>query len=602
MSQALCPRCGDVLPSSGSCAICAREPARAGDATRGRIEKLADGWALPVRNDSVGDAHIVREVRSHSEIDVVADNESTARAPSVSSVLAALEQEFDGPGEAAQAVGRLPTLQVTPMSGPRAPTMVADVTQDDIRHEFDDVPPSQATVPPLPPPPPGPPPRRKPQPPPIPASAEAWPPGQLPHPTGTPAPLRTPPRATPADPTLALADGSLVGETETTVFDPRLPVHEDTPPPRPAPARSAAAPVAAKAAAKPTAAPTVARPAPAAPPPIAVRGGGVLGDVRYVFAVVLGLWSGRRELATINERLTLERAGRKRRLAEAARIAVGEVSLTGEELEAARERLVWHEEQRAKYAGAALAADDEARRSDDERAEQQRRSAHRVAELERAVEQLEARLRPLERELAERKKTLETLRVQVAGAGKRIDAVERRLAASKDSGQRAGIEAELAAARAEKLLLAGEEPARQAAVLELGPRIEGELSERKRLLGEMGMTRDAAAHAEAHLGAAAKEARVRAERERVAERGSETARDAELEQLGQALDRDRPEVLRARFRAVDEHGASIAQLERRGKEIELARASIDRLAIARGVALVLLSSALVVLALVLLLR
>src|SRR6185436_20974083 len=47
-------------------------------------------------------------------------------------------------------------------SGPRAPTLLADVnaTQDDSTREFDEPPPSQATVPPLPPPPQGPTPPR----------------------------------------------------------------------------------------------------------------------------------------------------------------------------------------------------------------------------------------------------------------------------------------------------------------------------------------------------------------------------------------------------------------------------------------------------------
>src|SRR5258708_3315702 len=94
MAQVQCPRCGELLPESGSgCTRCAQD-LRVGDATRGRIEQLADGWALPVRDDRMGDVHIVREVRTQS--DLAAAPAPPARNASMGSVLSALEQEFDG--------------------------------------------------------------------------------------------------------------------------------------------------------------------------------------------------------------------------------------------------------------------------------------------------------------------------------------------------------------------------------------------------------------------------------------------------------------------------------------------------------------------------
>ena len=96
MAQVQCPRCGDVLPESGSaCPRCAQDAARVGDATRGRIEQLADGWSLPVRDDRVGDAHIVREVRTQNDLAAA----PPVRNASIGSVLSALDQEFDGDDE-----------------------------------------------------------------------------------------------------------------------------------------------------------------------------------------------------------------------------------------------------------------------------------------------------------------------------------------------------------------------------------------------------------------------------------------------------------------------------------------------------------------------
>jgi hypothetical protein len=663
MAQVQCPRCGDVLPESGSaCPRCAQDAARVGDATRGRIEQLADGWSLPVRDDRVGDAHIVREVRTQNDLAAA----PPVRNASIGSVLSALDQEFDGDDEGVDRFEeRAPTRPLdrpplvrgslgpgpastprapvpgprAPAAGPRAPTMLADMNaaQDDSTREFDEPPRSQATVPPLPPPPPGPPPRGLLD---IGSSLEPWegPEGSstlLPAlgqrassassaASGTPPPPPHRPlaRATPADPTMLGPSTAVAGgagarpagesEDEATLYDPELPVFGEErprraqPPPLPPMAPPRASTPSAIAAMTPARAPTPSvlaapsRPTPAAP--LAVRRAGVLGDLPYLFGVASGWWATRSELATIEERLALERAGRKHRLVETARLAIAETSLHGDELDAARERLAWHEGQRVQYAAAAAAADDEARRHDEERADMARKSSHQLAELGRALEAADARLRPLEKERQERKKAQDALAAQIAVATRRSEALERRVSAAQDPSARAGLEAELAAARAERQLLTGQAPAREAALRELDPRLAAESGERRRLAGELGLARDAAAHAEAHLTGAAREARDRAERERTAARGSELAREAELEQLGQVLDRDRPPLLRPRFRAVDEHSASIGQLERREREIQLARAGVDQRACARGAGLLLLAAALLTLGLVLLLR
>ncbi len=706
MAESACTRCGEPLAADRPCPRCAREQARVGDATRGRIERLADGWALPVRDDRVGDAHIVREVRTESDLSAPpraatpraagkrsarpspTDRAVTAKAADVGSVLAALEQELDDDGgdeDLERGTDRRPPLVhdqddhddaaegsllesetephelivALPVSGPRAQTLLADdvveaaldPANDDDIDDPDDLDAVDAVdavedldavdddgvlddeairtepqqlVTPLPGPAPTAPPRPSasprptspwtgatrgqasesnsiytPIPAPSPSMTEPWEKLEVGRASGTPPPLpdarRAAPRRTGPPPLPALpparsplALGSSVTGPESpalaelgagpraaqpadaTVFDPRSPIVDTS--------------------------------APVITAPLAVRRTGVWGDVRYAFAVVRGLVAGRRELTTMKERLALERAGRKRRLIDAARVAVGEEAITGETIDDARERLAWHEEQRAQYVAAAQAAEEEAKRAEEERAEEQRETARRLAELDKALEGVEARLRPLEKDMGERKKEVETLRAQVHAATKRLDGIERRLAAAKDGVERAGVEAELAAMRAEKLLLAGEEPARQAAVLALVPRIDAEGAERKRLLAEVQATKERAVATEARLTAVAKDARMRRDREQVAQQGSETARDAELVQLGQSLDANRPAVLKHRFRAVDEHTAAIAQLERRAFEIEAAAASVDGWALARGMGLVILTLLIVALVLGFVLR
>jgi chromosome segregation ATPase len=205
------------------------------------------------------------------------------------------------------------------------------------------------------------------------------------------------------------------------------------------------------------------------------------------------------------------------------------------------------------------------------------------------VAAVEAKLKPVEKEAAERKKAIETHRGQIHAMTKRIDGIERRMGAARDGAERAAAEAELAAARAEHKLMIAEEPKLVAAHAEVLPRIDALQAERTRLQRQAQATRDEHATTDIRLQATAKEAREKRDRADAARRGNEAARDAELAQLGAALDRERPPALRHRFRIVDDHAATIGSIERRILEIETAVAGVHMWAMVRGLGVVALA-------------
>jgi hypothetical protein len=588
---------------------CARDKAgaagRVGDATRGRIDQLADGWSLPpsravtLQREDAPDTQIV----APSEIlgvEIVDDSEvaplpappplgtpanghrsrggeaaffrATTKKAGVDAVLAELEEEEVAEPEFSTVRNAPPVgdsvVDELPTSPQRLITPLPPVRLDSV---------PEATPPPK---------RRAPSgdttplPPPAPDHTEPWekmiaPPGKG---TGeTRAKRKSGPPALPGTP----SQPSLV-----------------TPPPLPPP------PVVAR-----PSDPTVVADGSAQlrvpvghTQPLAVRRAGLLGDVGYALAVVRGLAAGSREKTAMRERLALERAARKKRLVEVARAAVADESVRTPLVESARERLVALEENRASLEADAAAAEESARRADDELAVERKRAGETIAELERCRIALEARLKPLERELADRKKLIEMLRGELNGVARRIDGLERKLASAKDAGERAAVEAELAATRAERKQLADEEPGRQAAVAEIVPQIDTELAERARLISEEHGTREQLKDTEAHLAGIVKEARGRRDRDLGEAHELEAARDADLIELGLALDKDRPPVLLHRFRPADEHAQAVAALERRVMEIDAAAASVDRWALVRGMSVLVLMLITVALGIALLLR
>jgi hypothetical protein len=372
----------------------------------------------------------------------------------------------------------------------------------------------------------------------------------------SPAPGGPPPIPKDAPPPRAatLTLPKLPAREEDTAFDPRSPVAE------------------------PVATPALER--------IVIKRGGALGDIAYVGNVIYAAVTGRREVASLKERLGYERAARERRLVELAKLAAADTKVAQAGLEEARARLRMVDEDLAQKGKETTEAEAEAQRADRALAEKLAELGRQAAELEKEIVALEREeLAPLEAEAAARKRRLDDHKASRAETARRLAGLEKRLARATvtEPELRADAEVELAAVRAEEQALIREEPALDAAIRELEPTLADTRDRLEKLRARLARNRQEAAAETERLEFQAKAARGRkAEAER-ARKALAARKDTELVQLGEAIDRERPPELRLRLRPADEHGAAMAILERRILELEDASRVIDKGALLRGV-------------------
>jgi chromosome segregation ATPase len=317
--------------------------------------------------------------------------------------------------------------------------------------------------------------------------------------------------------------------------------------------------------------------------PLAVRRGGLWGDVRYAAAVVLGVARGRKELGDMKVRLARERDERGRRLVEIARAAESDDEVPN--IDDARLALRNIADDRAARRRAIALASAATAKADQDRGATSRGAADKLRTLDVELARIDAQLAPIEKQAADAKKDLDALRARLADVDKRLAALDRRAAAARDPAERATIDADLAVARAERGTYVRDEPAKQQAIAALQPQI-AELTNARDAARNQAVAVRAQAEADDQrlaLGGRAARDRMVAEERALLELDATEA--ATLAALGETLDRARPRQLAIRFRAVDEHAASIGAIERRILEIEDATAAIDRGALYRGLAL-----------------
>lgn len=318
---------------------------------------------------------------------------------------------------------------------------------------------------------------------------------------------------------------------------------------------------------------------------------GWTGDLSYAVTIAFRRGAARRELARRDAALEQARQARTRLLIELGAEAVGQPDLTGRALGEARTTLASLEDDRARRAGDAAAADADADAIERNLRAVIERQREVVVACDAELTALATRLAPLEREVAAVRKRGDALRATLAGQDDQLRALEARGEAMRGKSERAGVEAELAALRADRAAVARDEPALAAQLDELSPRIAA-------LEAERDAVRERRAEAEAAVARA--EARAADERGAVAAQQKVTARDVDdlarrrdrlLAAVGaeQAVER-RPE-LAATLARLDDADADAAEEQRRAIELREMLATIDRGAVARGAAMVLLAAA-----------
>ncbi len=309
---------------------------------------------------------------------------------------------------------------------------------------------------------------------------------------------------------------------------------------------------------------------------------GLIGDVLYVHTAAFGVAGSRRELATVEKKLSVEKKERDRRLVELARTALADGELESSTLAGGRDELLGLEEKRSRRAGAIAAADEEIAAFEREREQDRTRTRRELDGLKREIASIEEKLEPLERKAQAARRKATRLRATLAELDKRIEREEASLPGEAARDRGGEVEANIASMRAEREEVAREEPAIAAELDDLEPAIASLTSARA----------DAQSRA-AKLEAAEQSAVVRTAEKITAARARKTVEErarGELEReqedalrvLGERLNVERPLDLLPRLKPIEEHEVAIATLERRRVELGELVAGVDRWAFVRG--------------------
>jgi predicted nucleic acid-binding Zn-ribbon protein len=321
-------------------------------------------------------------------------------------------------------------------------------------------------------------------------------------------------------------------------------------------------------------------------PPSLPRTRGLAGDLGYVFTVISGVRRAKRELLEAEDQITTLKAERASRLAELGRAAVSDDRFDQTAIRSSRDLLTDIEDRRSRHAGAAAAADAELDAIERSRQSQLNKLADAVADAEAGVQRLDGLIGPLERESAAVRKRAAQVKETLSSIDSRIAAARASLVSVKGPEKdAAGVEAELASLRADRASVSRDEPAIAAELDALLPRIANLESQRADAQARItaARTADAEARMRAEEQVTAVQARRRVENRAAAD--ARTASERALVELGERLYVERPDDLTIKLGAVDKQDVSIATSQRRAIELRELLGSVDRAALARGIAL-----------------
>jgi len=319
---------------------------------------------------------------------------------------------------------------------------------------------------------------------------------------------------------------------------------------------------------------------------------GIVGDVFYVFTALGGVRRSRRELGELEHRREVRLTSRKRHLVTLGRTAIISEGFDHPALGKAREALAAVEEERSQHAGAVAASNAELDRVRRDRDSNAKKFVEERTKVDGELAELAKKLEPLAKEAASAKKRAGELRDALARIEKKIAETEGLLVSVKgEKMDKAQIHADIATLKADRRSVQKDEPVIAADLDALMPRIaaieaaRGEAEKRKKEL-EDGETLDQKRTSELLDALGAKR--------KVVERASgeaEAARDKVLFDLGDRLYVDRPILLGAQLAPIDEIDLELGEDDRRIMELREILSSIDKMKLARGIAMIVLTFA-----------
>jgi prefoldin subunit 5 len=314
---------------------------------------------------------------------------------------------------------------------------------------------------------------------------------------------------------------------------------------------------------------------------------GIAGDIRYVATVIFGVRAANRELAALDTQQATRHKARRHHLVTLGRTAVTSEGTEHPALAPARDQLSGVEEERSQHAGHVVAADTELTRVRRDREAKAKQYVADLAALDGELSTFAGKLEPLDKEASGIKRRAADLHDAMHRIDAKIAATEASLMSLKGGKlDRAEVQAELATLKADRRAIQSDEPVIAGQLDALSPRIaaiEAARAEAQRKRAELERVEQEDQRRVEELLTAIGAKRKVVDR---AAADAEALRDKILFQLGEKLYVDRPPDLTAQLAPVDEIDVELGVAGRRAMELREIVSSVDKLKIARGIALI----------------
>jgi len=310
---------------------------------------------------------------------------------------------------------------------------------------------------------------------------------------------------------------------------------------------------------------------------------GIGGDMKYVITALFGVRKTRLELDALEAKQEVRQQSRRRHLTTLGRAAATLDGFDHPALGPAREVLSGVEDERGRHAGAVAEADSElmrVRRDRDAKATEHRAE---LGALDTEVADIEKKLEPLIKEIAGVARRAEDLRASLRKLDNKIANTEMSQH-SVSGGNRATIQAELATLKADRVAVQRDEPKLAAELDALNPRVAAH--ESKRSDARKRKTEIEKAEIDDQRRSDELLAAIGAKRKVVdrASNDAETLRDKVLFELGERLYHDHPDDLGPQLAPIDAIDVELGTGDRRVMELKEILASLDKVKLARGIA------------------
>jgi len=312
---------------------------------------------------------------------------------------------------------------------------------------------------------------------------------------------------------------------------------------------------------------------------------GLGGDLRYVATVLFGVRRSRRELAELEAQQATRQQARRRHLITLGRAAASIDEFDHPALGPARDLLSTAEDERSQHAGSVAAADSELTRVRREREAKARQLIEDLSAVDADLADITKKLEPLEKETSSIGRRASELRESLRRIQSQITATEASQHSVKGGKDLAGIHAEIATLKADRMAVQRDEP-----------KIAGELDALNPRIAALEARRNEAHKRRADLEQAEQDDQRRTEeliaaigaKRKVVDRAAgdaEAVRDRILFELGERIYVDRADDLAAQLAPIDVIDVELGTGDRRSMELREIISSVDRAKLWRGISL-----------------